>query len=96
MAEAAASPPPVSHNGCPVAPWTDTSKEFLVLQKFPHLRRRLEDGLHCLSRSERARLELVCRGLDLSGHTFAIADGPCLVLGILYELLYNVSKYPAS
>ena len=58
MAEAA-SPPPVSHNGCPVAPWTDTSKEFLVLQKFPHLRRRLEDGLHCLSRSERARLELV-------------------------------------
>lgn len=56
MAEAAA---PVSHNGHPVPPWTETAKEFLIIQKFPHLRKRLEDGLHTLSRSERVQLELV-------------------------------------
>ncbi len=56
MAEAAAL---VSHNGHPVPPWTETAKEFLIMQKFPHLRKRLEDGLHCLSRSERVQLELV-------------------------------------
>ena len=49
----------VSHNGCPVAPWTETAKEFQILQKFPHLTRRLEDGLHCLTRTERAQLQLV-------------------------------------
>lgn len=58
MAEAASSSI-ISYNGCPVAPWTETAKDFLVLQKFPHLRRRLENGLHCLTRSERVRLELV-------------------------------------
>jgi hypothetical protein len=49
----------VSHNGYPIAPWTETAMEFQVLQKFPHLRRRLEDGLHCLSRTERVQLQLV-------------------------------------
>ena len=35
----------VSHNGCPVAPWTETAKDFQVLQKFPHLRSRLGVGV---------------------------------------------------
>ena len=32
----------VTHNGTPVPPWSETAKEYMVLEKFPHLARQLE------------------------------------------------------
>lgn len=38
------APLPLTHNGFPIPPWTETGREYLVLERFPHLRKRLEGG----------------------------------------------------
>ena len=59
-------PPQVSagrgptHNGAIIPPWTETGKEYLVLERFPHLRARLEGGLDCLSPEDRIQLHCLC------------------------------------
>ena len=39
-----------------IPPWSEGSKDYLVLEKFPSLRKRLETGLECLSSEEREEL----------------------------------------
>ena len=38
-----------THNGVPIPPWTETAKEYLVIERFPHLQKRFETGLDCLT-----------------------------------------------
>ena len=40
---------PLTHVGVPIPPWTDTASEYLVLERFPHLQKRYEQGLDCLT-----------------------------------------------
>ena len=39
-----------------ILPWSDGGREYLVLEKFASLRKRLETGLQCLTPEERAEL----------------------------------------
>ena len=39
---------PPTHAGAPIPPWSDTAREYMVLERFPHLRRRLEGTLDSL------------------------------------------------
>lgn len=48
-----------THNGLPIPSWRESGQEYLVLQKFPHLRKRLQCGFGCLSGEERAGLHLL-------------------------------------
>lgn len=45
-----------THNGAAIPAWTETAKEYLVLEKFPNLRNRLKNGLDCLEEEERVSL----------------------------------------
>ena len=51
-----ADPPPPSHNGVIIPPWSVSGREYLVLERFPHLQRRLEGGPDCLAPEERTQL----------------------------------------
>lgn len=51
-----ADPPPPYHNGVTIPPWSVSGREYLVLERFPHLRRRLEGGPDCLAPEERTQL----------------------------------------
>lgn len=44
------------HNGEPIPSWSETGKEYLVLEKFPHLQKRFHSGFDCLDPEERAQL----------------------------------------
>ena len=44
-----------------IPPWSEGSKDYLVLERFPSLRKRLETGLDCLSSEERAELREVAQ-----------------------------------
>jgi len=48
--------PLLSHNGAAIPSWSDTGREYLVLERFPHLRKRWEGGLDCLLPEERTQL----------------------------------------
>ena len=54
--EAGPSPPPPAHNGVTIPPWSVSGKEYLVLERFPHLQRRLDGGPDCLAPEERTQL----------------------------------------
>ena len=45
-----------THNGAIIPAWTETAQEYLVLEHFPHLRKRLESSLECLEEEKRAAL----------------------------------------
>lgn len=42
---------------CEFRPWSEEGEVYVVLEKFPSLRKRLETGLHCLTSQERADLK---------------------------------------
>ena len=48
-------------SGVPIRPWTETAEEFMVQERFPHLRKRLEEGLDCLDPTEREELHRLAR-----------------------------------
>ena len=50
------SPDPL-HNGECIPRWTETGKEYLLLEKFPHLQKRFHSGLSCLETDERSALQ---------------------------------------
>ena len=56
MSSVSIDPSLLSHNGAAIPPWSDTGREYLVLERFPHLRKRLEGGLDCLPPEERTQL----------------------------------------
>ena len=50
-----------THSGVPIRPWTETAEEFMVQERFPHLKKRLEEGLDCLDPMEREELISLAR-----------------------------------
>lgn len=44
------------HNGEPIPSWSETGREYLLLEKFPHLQKRFHSGLDCLDAEERIEL----------------------------------------
>ena len=38
-----------SYNGVPIPLWSETIKEYHVMERFPQLKKRFESGLHCLT-----------------------------------------------
>lgn len=71
-----------------IPPWSEGGKEYLVLEKFPSLRKRLESGLHCLSAEDRADL----RQLIQKRHSELLSTGPVY----LTPLHHKVSLVPGG
>lgn len=44
-----------------IRPWSESGEEYLVLEKFPSLRKRFESGLHCLTSEQRSQLRELAR-----------------------------------
>ena len=71
-----------THNDRVIPPWTETGKEYLVMERFPHLRKRLEGGRDCLTSEERAELHQLCeeRRKEVKGRPPVSLDGKVSLL----------------
>ena len=49
------------YNGKAIPCWTESGKEYLLLQKFPHLQKRFHSGMDCLEAEERSSLHALIR-----------------------------------
>ncbi len=49
------------YNGKAIPCWTESGKEYLLLQKFPHLQKRFHSGMNCLEAKERSSLYALVR-----------------------------------
>lgn len=47
---------PASHLGSPIPQWSESAKEYMVMERFPQLRRRLETGPDAFDPEERTKL----------------------------------------
>ncbi len=50
-----------AYNGKAIPCWTESGKEYLLLQKFPHLQKRFQSGMDCLEAKERSSLHTLVR-----------------------------------
>lgn len=48
---------PASHLGSLIPRWTESAKEYMVMERFPQLRRRLETGPDAFDPAEREELK---------------------------------------
>ena len=69
-----------THNGRVIPPWTDTGREYLVLERFPHLRRRLEGGRDSLTHEERQELQRLCEQRKREGENATPLHGKVSLL----------------
>lgn len=70
-----------------IRPWSECASEYLVLEKFPRLRKRLETGLDCLTTEQREQLRLLVQRreseLRATGHAYLtpLHHKVCLLAG---------------
>ena len=87
-----------------IHPWSEGGEEYLVLEKFPSLRKRFESGLDCLTPEQRSQLRTLAqrRESELRGsgaayltplaHKISLLPGANLA-GLALDAVVNASNH---